>query len=307
MVRGVVNIQLLGRFGIEFGGERVGGFRCRRTRELMARLVLERGRAHRRETLAEQIWGGQPNSDSRRRLRQSLWQAENSLAKADRSLKGLVEHLGAEWIQIAQGFEVTVDVESLQGASHRSRRLDAANADAAELGELDEALALYKGEFLEGTFSDWCVLERERVNDLYVCLLERLMKVHQERGEYRAGIEYGLRVLREDRARERTHRRLMRLYHLAGDRTGALRQYERCATALRQELDVEPSRRTGELLQKIRRDDPDLLPASEAGGDQVEAEVLLKRLLELRRLLNDASGQVQVDIGRLTKIVQGQT
>ena len=40
-------------------------------------------------------------------------------------------------------------------------------------------------------------------------------------------LAYGARILHCDRARERTHRRLMRLHFLAGDRTAALRQYPR--------------------------------------------------------------------------------
>lgn len=307
-MRGEIHIQLLGRFGIEFGGRRVGGFRCRGTQELIARLVLGRGRAHRRESLAECLWGHEAGGDPRRRLRQALWQAQTSLARSDESLKGVIQHLGPEWIQIDPAYTLVVDVESLQRAAEKVARLDRRSATAENLAEIEAALALYKGEFLEGSLSDWCILERERFNDLYVGLLERLMKLHQLRGDFRAGIEYGLRVLREDRARECTHRRLMRLYYRAGDRTGALRQYERCARALREELDVEPSRRTSELARKIRRDDADLTPAarSDARG-ALDAQAVLERLVELRELLNEASGQVQADIGRLTKIVHGRT
>ena len=57
-------------------------------------------------------------------------------------------------------------------------------------------------------------------------------------GEYEAGQNYGSIILGFDRARESTHRHLMQLYYLAGDRTGALRQYERCARALDAELGV---------------------------------------------------------------------
>jgi DNA-binding SARP family transcriptional activator len=53
-------------------------------------------------------------------------------------------------------------------------------------------------------------------------------------------------------AHERIHRRLMRLYYLAGDRTAALRQYERCVTLLREELGVDPSERTVALYRQIR-------------------------------------------------------
>ena len=46
----------------------------------------------------------------------------------------------------------------------------------------------------------------------------------------------------------------MRLHHLAGNRSAALRQYERCVAFLRQELDVDPSAQTVALYEQIRSD-----------------------------------------------------
>jgi DNA-binding SARP family transcriptional activator len=46
----------------------------------------------------------------------------------------------------------------------------------------------------------------------------------------------------------------MRLYYRAGDRTAALRQFERCITALCEELDVRPGKRTLVLYDQIRKD-----------------------------------------------------
>ena len=71
---------------------------------------------------------------------------------------------------------------------------------------------------------------------------------------YEEGLAYGARTLRFDGARERTHRRMMRLYYLAGDRTDALRQYDRCVAALRRELGVSPSAHTVALYNQIRRE-----------------------------------------------------
>ena len=51
------------------------------------------------------------------------------------------------------------------------------------------------------------------------------------RGDLARGLVHGNRLLQLDPAREVTHRQLMRLYAGAGDRTGALRQYRRCAQA----------------------------------------------------------------------------
>ena len=56
----------------------------------------------------------------------------------------------------------------------------------------------------------------------------------------------------------------MRLQFLAGNRTGALRQYERCVIALDQELGVKPAKWTTELYDQIRADQLDGSPTRSA-------------------------------------------
>ena len=46
----------------------------------------------------------------------------------------------------------------------------------------------------------------------------------------------------------------MRLYYRAGDRTTALRQYDRCAAALAKHFNLAPSRDTIDLYHQIRSD-----------------------------------------------------
>jgi hypothetical protein len=46
----------------------------------------------------------------------------------------------------------------------------------------------------------------------------------------------------------------MRLHYIAGDRTGALRQFERCRDALREELGIAPGERIRLLCEQIRAD-----------------------------------------------------
>ena len=138
-------------------------------------------------------------------------------------------------------------------------------------------------------------------------------------GDYDAGIEFGARVLRGDPARERTHRRLMRIYYLQGNRTLALRQYQQCVESLRNELDVKPSRATLRLYEHIR-EDRSPLGSTEAGrvlADQ-DGEVL-DLLVGLRGLLSEARSQVHTEIlslrseadlspqGEATSPLQGET
>jgi hypothetical protein len=100
------------------------------------------------------------------------------------------------------------------------------------------------------------------------------------------------------RARERTHRRLMRLHYLNGDRAAALRQFEQCAAVLKEELSANPSKGTVELYEKILADQLDE-PKPVPSLTEVSLEIsefllptLLNRLVQLQATLSDLQNQV---------------
>jgi hypothetical protein len=131
--------------------------------------------------------------------------------------------------------------------------VDGQALDTTQVQALREAVALYHGDLFEGCFHDWCLYERERLQNLFLGALDKLMDYCEACGDYESGLAYGSRILQYDGARERTHRRLMRLYCLAGERSAAMRQYDHCVQALRRELDVTPSDRTLTLYQQVRK------------------------------------------------------
>jgi DNA-binding SARP family transcriptional activator len=131
---------------------------------------------------------------------------------------------------------------------------------------------------------------------------------------YTKGVAYGQGILRYDQARECTHQHLMRLYYRAGDRTGALRQYDRCVTALTREFNLQPSRETVALYEQIRADRLDEIasPPTEAHrrpNDSSEMELLYelhKQLDQVQASLFSFQHQVQRELAALKgKVIGG--
>ena len=115
-------------------------------------------------------------------------------------------------------------------------------------------MELYRGELLPTWYQDWCVYEHVRLQLIRIMMLEQLMAHYESRGRLARAIGYGQTILRHDRARERTYRELMRLYYVIGDRTAAMRQFERCARALAVEFGLQPDSQTVAVHQQIRSD-----------------------------------------------------
>jgi DNA-binding SARP family transcriptional activator len=204
-----------------------------------------------------------------------------------------------EWIHVELQPQVWIDVKEFETAFSAVRETPGQQMNAEQAQQLQQAVQLYRSDLLEGWYSDWCIYERERLQTMYLAMLERLIGYCEAQQEYETGVLYGLQVLRYDRARESTHRRLMRLYALAGDRTAALRQYQSCVSALGEELGVEPAASTITLYQLIcadRFDESTMAPPARRRPDPlVDASWLaaIERLRQLQHSLTGLNGQIE--------------
>ena len=107
--------------------------------------------------------------------------------------------------------------------------------------QLQQAIALYQGDFLEDCYADWCLPLREALREQCLEAVEELARRLLARRQYRPAIQTLRRGLEMDDLRERLHCGLMRAYALSGQRSQALAQYRRCAEILERELDTAPS------------------------------------------------------------------
>lgn len=225
---------------------------ARKMQEILSYLLLFRQRAHQREVLAGTLWSSSLTSRSRKNLCQSLWQLQEKRLQADQQAAPLLL-VGKDWVQVNQE-GIWLDVAELEAAFDVVASVPGENLSHDQATSLLKAVALYRGDLLEGWSEDWCVFERERLRAIYLAMLEKLLGYCEATGRLEEGLVYGERLLRHDRAHERAHWRIMRLSYLAGDRTGALRQFDRCRAALRDELGVEPGRLVTTLYEQIRVD-----------------------------------------------------
>lgn len=246
-------VRLFGKLNIQRDGEAVEGIDARKVQELFSYLLLSRNHSQSREVICEELWGDRPASKSKKYLRQALWRLQLALRDAsDANRSELVAD--ADWIQINPSPGFWLDITQFEQSFNCLKDKDARDLSLMDFNSIQSATDLYRGDLLEGWYQDWCLFERERFQIMYLMLLDKLVQYCEIHGHYSAGLFYGTEILRHDHAYERAHRQMMRLYFLAGDRTQALHQYQRCAAALQKELDIEPSESTRQLYEQIRSD-----------------------------------------------------
>lgn len=293
-------VGLFGKFSARAGDQALNGFDSCKLQELFSYLLLHRDHSHPRETLAGLLWADTSTAQSKKYLRQALWHLQTALGPHEAQCQRRTLLIEPGWVQVNTSADLQLDVATFELSFAAVARKPGPELDDESARVLRDAVGLYQGDLLEGWYQDWCLYRREQLQNLHLTMLDKLMGYCEARHQYEEGLSYGARILRYDRASERTHRRLMRLQYLAGDRTAALRQYERCVAALNEELSVRPAKLTVMLYEQIRADYLD-----EAVHATVENAVtapimmlpeVLGRLRQLQEALGDMQRQVRQSI-----------
>jgi len=243
-------VFLFGRFCVKRDGEVVEGFEVHKVQQLLSYLLLHRDRVHPRETIASLLWGDTSTAQSRKYLRKTLWQLLTALDQTASSAEPILA-VEPHWIRLNSQPQLRVDVTEFEAAFKRVQGIYGQQLDDDDAAVLQAGVDLYSGNLLEGWYQDWCLFERERLQDMYFLMLDKLMSYCEARRLDELGVIYGSKILQLDHARERTYRQLIRLYYLAGDRSAALRQYARCRAALKEDLGVEPDKETLALYERV--------------------------------------------------------
>ncbi len=297
-----LNIQLFGKFCVRRNEQVLDGFDARKVQELFCYLLLHRDHSLSREALASLLWPETTTTLSKKNLRQALWQLQSALGAQNEALHERVLLVEPEWVQLNAEADLWLDVAEFELTYDLVQKMSGQELDAQTVQHVQDAIQLYQGPLLEGWYQDWCIQEREGLQNHYLSMLDKLMSYCEAHHDYETSLLYGMRIMCYDRARERTHRRMMRLYYLLGDRAEALRQFERCATALDEELGVRPSKSTVALYRQIQADqleDAPIVLAETDTGHELQTPPLneiLGQLSHLQRSLTDLQNEVAQSI-----------
>jgi DNA-binding SARP family transcriptional activator len=297
-----INVRLFGRFEIYSDEHRVVPFHCQKALELFCFLLLYRGQPHFREKLAEIFWGSRCTAESKKYFRKTLWQLQHTIGEIFAPGEGNVLSISDDWLELMPNDNLWVDIDEFEKIftslnNRRGRDLCTQDYQSAK-----NAAVLYRGKLLDSWYQDWCLYERERLEDEYFILVEKLIEYSETHGLLQEGICYGRRLLEIDNSHEGTYQSLMRLHYLDGNRTGAIRLFEACCEMLRREFNIEPSETTKNLYRHIVSDKgglPEILNLSCPPGDMHDLSTIRAALKEIKAL---AAWQETVHMQLLQKI-----
>jgi DNA-binding SARP family transcriptional activator len=257
----VLQIRLFGEFSLTCDNRLVMSLNTPRLQSLLAYLVLHSNAPQMRSQIAFQFWPDSSESQAHTNLRKLVHTLRRSLPESERCL--YIDH---EVLQIRPDAPLEVDVTDFENTLVASVLAHKAGDQYGEQEALENALQLYKGDLLPGCYEDWVLPIREQLRQTFIYGIECLIGLLEHAHCYPEAISHTRLLLEFDPLREEDYRQLMRLHALNGERASALHTYHRCASLLRQELGVEPSRETRQAYQRILVQEETSEPGTIPGG-----------------------------------------
>src|SRR6266567_6941814 len=95
-----LSIQLFGKFCVWRDGQVLDGFDARKVQELFCYLLLHRDHSLPRETLASILWSETTTAQSKKNLRQALWQLQSALGSQNEPANDRLLLVDSDWVQL---------------------------------------------------------------------------------------------------------------------------------------------------------------------------------------------------------------
>jgi DNA-binding SARP family transcriptional activator/predicted ATPase len=251
-----LSMYLLGPFQVTLDGGPVTSFKYDHVRALLAYLAVEADRPHRRERLAGLLWPEQPDPVALSNLRYALYHLRQAIGDHEAMPSFLFPT--RETLQFNTASDHWLDVSAFEQHITDSE-LASQRVSESAIRNLESAIELYRGRFMEGfflrdcpLFEEWLLFKQEHIDRQMLSALHRLTQIHAALGEYERAEPYARRLLALEPWDEEAHRQLMHLLALSGRRGAALAQYETCRRLLAEELGVDPADETTALHERIR-------------------------------------------------------
>ncbi len=290
------HVSFLGTVALK-SGENSVLLETRKATALLAFLCVT-GQDHRREALETMFWGEHDQQSAQSNLRRNL-------SSLNKSLHGEMIFADREKVGLKPGSPVLIDCKTFHDTVERARKHSHSENRICSscMNELEEAINLYRGDFLSGfnlqdcpEFDEWQFFQREGFKQELAWALEQLGNGYAILKEWEKAIKHVRNWVSQDRLNESAQRKLIELYAQNGQRNAAIRQYEECQRILKNELGQELGKQTKNLYQRL------LASTDDTEETAVRNESLLLTKLYIPPVRPDA-----VERARLTALIEQGT
>jgi ATP/maltotriose-dependent transcriptional regulator MalT/two-component SAPR family response regulator len=225
-------------------------WRTVKAKKLFCYLLLHRTGQTTRETLIEALWPDATPSGGSDNLRKAIQYVRETVKPYVDEMDAVVMSSKGIFYPSAQS-SVWIDSEEFERLMNKAKQVEA--PDVALKTTLEQALALYHGDFATGWYEPWAEEQRRHYQSLYEECLNMIARYYADSNKPKEAVQWFKRLIELDFFDEEYHRGLMKMYAVIGRGKEVQQDFEKLKTRLKKELKTEPQAETTRLYNTLIR------------------------------------------------------
>ncbi len=222
----------------------------RRARDILCFIISRRHRRASKDTIIDTFWGETDFDVVEKNFHPTISHIRKALNSNQPLKQNFVLYRDGDY-QLNTEFSYRIDIEEFDRLVSEGESARRARKFEECVKAYEGALALYRGEFMQGSYEPWVEDQRTYYREQYLRLLEALAGVAQTSEDWPKAMQLAQRIIREDQFREDIHCMVMRAHAAMGNRGAAREHFEGLKRLLQNELGVEPSLETRKIYQQL--------------------------------------------------------
>src|SRR3712207_1702162 len=222
----------------------------RRARDILCFIASRPHRRASKDAVIDTFWGEADFGSVEKNFHPTISHVRKALNSKQPLKQNFLLYRDGDY-QPTPEFSSRIDTEEFDRLVSQADAAKRARDQEAFVAACEQAVALYRGEFMQGSYDEWVEEQRSYYREQYLRLLELLASHAQKAEDWARSLSLAHRILREDPFREDVHCHVMRAHAAQGNRVAVREQYDSLRKLLRKELGVEPAPETQKVYKQL--------------------------------------------------------
>jgi ATP/maltotriose-dependent transcriptional regulator MalT/DNA-binding SARP family transcriptional activator len=222
----------------------------KRARDILCFIASRRHRRASKDTIIDTFWGEADFEAVEKNFHPTVSHIRKALNSNQPLKQNFLLYRDGDY-QLSPNFSYLIDTEEFDRlvaegeTARRAREFDRC------IASYEAAIAIYRGDFMQGSYDDWVEEQRSYYREQHLRMLEALAAVAQKTEDWTRSLQLAQEILRNDPFREDVHCMMMRAHAGQGNRHAVKDQYQTLSKLLKKELGVEPAAETQKVYREL--------------------------------------------------------
>ncbi|MCA1564263.1 MAG: tetratricopeptide repeat protein [Acidobacteria bacterium] len=222
----------------------------KRARDILCFIASRRHRRASKDTIIDTFWGEADFDAVEKNFHPTVSHIRKALNSNQPVKQNFLLYRDSDYL-LNQEFSYRIDTEEFDRLVAEAEAAKRAGEQARYVSCYENALAIYRGDFMQGSYDDWVEEQRSYYREQHLRMLEVLTVTAQKNEEWSRSLQLAQQILGDDQFREDVHCMIMRAHAALGNRAAVKEQYEHLRRVLRKELGVEPAAETQKIFKGL--------------------------------------------------------